>query len=45
LRTTLTATHLKDLVKQFIHERDRVVDVEIGAERASRRALTNLEEL
>lgn len=45
LRSTYTAAELKDILRQFLHERDRIVVAEVGAERASRRALSNLTEL
>ncbi len=32
-------------LRGFLHERDRIVVTEVGAERASRRALSNLTEL
>ena len=45
LRSTHTAAQLKDILRQFLHEGDRIVVTEVGAERASRRALANLKEL
>jgi len=45
LRSTHTAADLKEILRTFLHERDRIVVTEIGAERASRRALCNLAEL
>jgi hypothetical protein len=45
LRSTYTAAQLKDLLRGFMGERDRIVVAEIGAERASRRALINLADL
>jgi hypothetical protein len=45
LRSTHTAAELKEILRQFLQERDRIVVAEIGAERASRRALCNLAEL
>ncbi|MBS1857175.1 MAG: hypothetical protein JST11_17530 [Acidobacteria bacterium] len=45
LHSTYTALQLKDILKQFLHEGDRIVVTEVGAERASRRALSNLAEL
>ena len=45
LRSTHTAAQLKDILRQFLHEGDRIVVTEVGAERASRRALANLAEL
>jgi len=45
LHSTHTATQLKNILKEFLHEGDRIVVAEVGAERASRRALSNLAEL
>ena len=45
LRSTHTAAELKNILKEFIHDGDRIVVTEVGAERASRRALANLTEL
>ena len=45
LHSTYTAAQLKDIFKDFLHESDRIVVAEVGAERASRRALSNLAEL
>jgi hypothetical protein len=45
LRTTYTAVELKEIFKGFIGEQDRVVVAEVGAERASRRALIDLTRL
>jgi hypothetical protein len=45
LHSTHTAAQLKDILRQFLHEGDRIVVTEVGAERASRRALCNLAEL
>ena len=45
LRSTHTAAQLKDILRQFLDETDRIVVAEIGAERASRRALTDLTRL
>jgi hypothetical protein len=42
LHSTYTAVELKDILKDFLHEGDRIVVAEVGAERASRRALSNL---
>ena len=42
LHSTHTASQLKDILKEFIHDGDRIVVAEVGAERASRRALSNL---
>ena len=45
LHSTHTATQLKNILREFLHEGDRIVVTEVGAERASRRALSNLAEL
>ena len=45
LRSTYTAAELKELIRQFLHERDRITVTEVGTERASRRALANLAEM
>ena len=45
LRSTYTAGELKEILREFLHEGDRIVVSEVGAERASRRALSNLAEL
>lgn len=45
LRTTYTATELRNLLRVFLGDRDRIVITEVGAEWASRRALANLGEL
>lgn len=45
LHSTHTAAQLKDILKEFIHDGDRIVVTEVGAERASRRALSNLTKL
>ena len=45
LHSTHTAAQLKEILRQFLNERDRIVVTEVGAERASRRALCNLAEL
>jgi hypothetical protein len=45
LHSTHTAGQLKDVLRQFLHEGDRIVVTEVGAERASRRALCNLADL
>jgi len=42
LHSTHTAAQLKDILKEFIHDGDRIVVAEVGAERASRRALSDL---
>lgn len=45
LRSTDTAAELKEILRQFLADRDRIVVAEVGAERASRRAMCNLAEL
>ena len=45
LRTTYTATELRNLLRGFVGDRDRIVITEVGAEWASRRALANLGEM
>ena len=45
LHSTHTAAQLKEILRQFLDEGDRIVVTEVGAERASRRALCNLGEL
>jgi hypothetical protein len=45
LHSTHSAAQLKEILRQFLHEKDRIVVTEVGAERASRRALCNLAEL
>ena len=45
LHSTHTAAELKEILRQFLHPRDRIVVTEIGSERASRHALCNLAEL
>jgi hypothetical protein len=45
LHSTHTAAQLKDILRQFLSERDRIVVTEVGAERASRRALATLAEM
>lgn len=45
LHSTYTAAELKDILRRFLDERDRIVVAEVGAERASRRALANLANL
>jgi len=45
LHSTHTAAQLKDILKDYLHAGDRIVVTEVGAERASRRALSNLAEL
>ena len=45
LRSTYNATELRDLLRAFMHEGDRIVVTEIGQEWASRKALSNLGQL
>ena len=45
LRSTHTAAELKEILRQFLNDGDRIVVTEVGEERASRRALSNLAEL
>jgi hypothetical protein len=45
MHSTHTAAQLKEILRQFLHDGDRIVVTEVGAERASRRALCNLGEL
>lgn len=45
LRSTYSAAELKELLRGFLDDRDRIVVAEVGAEWASRRALANLGEL
>jgi hypothetical protein len=45
LRSTHSAGQLKELLRQFIGERDRIVVTEVGAEWASRHALANIAEM
>ena len=42
LRSSFTAAELKEIFRQLMDDRDRIVVTEIGAEWASRRALVNL---
>jgi hypothetical protein len=42
LRTMHTAGELKDVLREFLHDGDRIVVAEMGAEWASRRALESL---
>jgi hypothetical protein len=44
LRSSFTAAELKDIFRQLMDDRDRIVVTEIGGEWASRRALVNLGE-
>ncbi len=45
LRTSHSATQLKDILREFMDGADRIVVTEVGAEWASRRALANLGEM
>jgi len=45
LRSTYTASELKELLRRFIGDRDRIVVAEVGAEWASRRALVDMGKL
>ena len=45
LRSTYTALELKELLRQFMDDRDRIVITEVGAEWASRRALVDMGKL
>jgi hypothetical protein len=45
MRSTYSAGELKELFRQFIHDRDRITVTEVGVEVASRRALANLGEI
>ncbi|HWR53121.1 MAG TPA: hypothetical protein VN428_18565, partial [Bryobacteraceae bacterium] len=45
VRSARTAAELKDELRGFVDDRDRIVVTEVGAEWASRRARTNLGEL
>jgi hypothetical protein len=45
LRSTYTAAEIKSLLREFLGDGDRIVVAEVGAEWASRRALTNLANL
>jgi hypothetical protein len=42
VRTTFTATQLRDRFKRFVADDDRITVVEVGEERASRRAMADL---
>jgi hypothetical protein len=42
VRSTHTAAQLKDILRRFLGDRDRIVVAEVGEERASRRALADL---
>jgi hypothetical protein len=45
LRSSYTAVQLKDILRAFMDDRDRITVTEVGHERASRRAKTDLCEL
>ena len=45
LRSTYSASELKEILRQLIDDRDRIVVAEVGAECASRRALVNMAKL
>ena len=45
LRSTYSAEDLKRILREFLHDGDRIVVAELGAERSSRRALANLAEM
>jgi hypothetical protein len=45
LRSTYTASELKEIFRQLMDDRDRIVIAEVGAEWASRRALVNMAKL
>ena len=45
LRSTYSASELKEIFRQLIDDRDRIVVAEVGAECASRRALVNMAKL
>ena len=45
MRSTYSTCELKELFRQFIHERDRITVTEVGTEVASRRAMANLGEM
>ncbi len=45
LRSTHSAAELKEILRGFLGESDRIVVTEVGAEWASRRALANLADL
>jgi hypothetical protein len=42
IRSTYTAAELKEMFRQYLGDRDRIVVNEVGEERASRRALVDL---
>ena len=45
LRSTHSAAELKELLRRFLAPGDRIVVIEVGAERSSRHALCNLADL
>jgi hypothetical protein len=45
VRSTYTAVELKDILKGFVDEDDRLVVTAVGSDWASRRALANLAEM
>ena len=45
LRSAYTAAELKEILRQLMDDRDRIVITEVGAEWASRRALVNMAKL
>ena len=45
LRSTYTASELRNLFKSYLDDQDRIVVSEVGAEWASRRAISNLADL
>ncbi|MBI1896979.1 MAG: hypothetical protein HYZ57_07945 [Acidobacteria bacterium] len=45
MRSKESAAHLRDELRSFLDDRDGIVVVEVGEERASRRARRNLAEL
>lgn len=45
LRSTYTASELKEILRQLIDDGDRIVVAEVGGEWASRRALLNMGQL
>lgn len=44
LRSTYSAAELKEIFRQVMDDRDRILVTEVGSEWASRRALINLKE-
>ena len=45
LRSTYSASELKEIFRQLLDDRDRITVTEVGAEWASRRALVNMAKL